>query len=134
MAERVPVIHPEGGRKMVKQADKDKADINSVIAKWIRTGEPPVGGAHLQYGDFTNVGSYLEAQCAVIQARESFRRLPPHIRKYCENNPGKFLEMVYDPERRGELEELGLVEGQAPEDAPPAKEEGVGEETPTPPV
>lgn len=106
---------------MTKQADALKSDINTIMARWIAHGTPPSGPAgHAQYGDFTNVDDYHTALNKLEQARQQFQALPSAIRKHVKNDPGAFLDMVFDPERRGELEELGLVEAQAPESAPAA--------------
>lgn len=114
------VQHPVSDKQMVKKADALKTDVNAIMHRWINKGIPPSGASsHATYGDFTNVESYHAGLNAVRQAEESFMALPAHIRKHVQNDPGQFLEMVYDPERRGELEDLGLLPEQAPEDAPP---------------
>ena len=114
--------HAGGGRKLVKEADALASDVNSIMSKYIQTGILPQGGARPTYGDFTNAVDYHTAMNKWRKAEEDFYKLPPQVRKHVQNDPGKFLEMVYDPERRGELEELGLVEAQAPEAAPDAAE------------
>lgn len=106
---------------MTKQADAAKTDINQIMARWIAHGIPPTGAAaHAQYGEFDNVDDYHHALNNLKEADASFGRLPAAIRKHVNNDPGEFLQMVMDPDRRGELEALGLVEAMAPEDAPPA--------------
>lgn len=126
--ERVPVVHPNEGASRTKQADLKASDINHIVAKWVRTGVPPQTQGALRYGDFSNVDDYLTCCMRVREAEEQFMRLPSRVRKYCDNNPGKFLDLVFDPERRGVLEALGLVEPQRPHDEsgvplePPAEE------------
>jgi len=126
------VQHPGGGRIMVKKAEHELANINSIMAKWITTGVVPVSGQEPSYGDFTNVEDYHSAMNQIKAADEDFLALPPHIRKHVRNDVGEFLDMVFDPERRGELEELGLAPTQAPEAAPPAAEAPEPAEEPSP--
>lgn len=112
------VRHEGGGRKMVKDAEREQADINSIIAKWIKTGSTVQPGVHAKYGDFTGVVDFHEAVNRVKEAEESFLRLPIAVKRACDQDPGKFLDLVYSAETREELEELGLVTEMAPADAP----------------
>jgi len=108
---------------MVKEADALKSDINSIMARWIAHGEPPGGAVgQARYGDFSNVNDYHEGLSRIREADRAFAQLNPAIRKHVKNDPAAFLEMVYDPDRRGELEELGMLPHQAPADAPAAVE------------
>lgn len=114
MTDKFEGIHPAGGRKLTKQSHALQTDINHIMKRYIAHGQVPSNGRPMMYGDFTSVGSYHEALNRVQQARDSFARLPAHIRDYCQNDPGRFLDLVHDPGRRGELEELGLVPSQEP--------------------
>lgn len=112
--ERKRVLHPSGGRQMTKQSDTARTDINSIMAKWINTGLAPQTDARPQYGDFSNSVDFHAAVNQVMAAEKDFAELPARVRQHVENDPVKFLEMVMDPNRRSELEELGLVERQTP--------------------
>lgn len=123
MIERKRVTVREGGRVMTKQAPKEEQDVNVIMGRWIGQGIPPRPGPRMaMYGDFTNAPDFHAAQNLVIEAREQFEDLPARVRKACKNDPGQFLEMVHDPERRAELVELGLLEEAVPVTAkePPA--------------
>lgn len=128
---RVP--HRSGGESRTKQSDALATDVNAIVKRWISTGVVPVSGRRPTYGDFSNVDDYLTAMNKVRAAEAEFQALPAHIRKYVDNDAGEFLRLVYDPARRGELEELGLVEQQAPEAAPPADVPAAAVETPPAP-
>lgn len=118
---------------MTKQSDALATDVNTIMQRWIAHGTPPGGPAmHASYGDFSNVDDYHTSLNKLREAQQSFEALPAAVRKHVQNDPGKFLEMVYDPDRRGELEQLGLIPEQAPEDAPPATPEP--KETPEEPA
>lgn len=112
--ERKRVLHPTGGESRVKQADADSANINSILKLWLKTGIPPQTAKVARYGDFSTAEDYLTCMLKVSEAQAEFAMLPALVRKACDNNPGKFLELVSDPERREELVELGLVEKQVP--------------------
>ncbi len=107
---------------MTKQADALETDVNLIVKRYATTHELPNDGKRPNYGDFTNVTDYLEAMNRVKDAQNQFDDLPPQVRKHVNNDPAQFLDMVYDPDRRGELEELGLVEQLAPESAPDANQ------------
>lgn len=118
--ERVGAVHPEGGRVMVKQSMAGATDINAVVARHVAHRVPFSMDARATYGDFSAIGDYQSALDRVLAAQAEFAMLPASVRDHCENDPGRFLEMVFDPARRGELEALGLVEAAAPEAAPAA--------------
>lgn len=116
------IQHPGGGVSRTKQADSATTDLKAIVNKYITHGQP-LPERDLHYGDFTNVSDYHAAHNRMIEAQEQFAALPAAVRRHCENDPGKFLDLVFDPDRRGELEELGMVPERAPAGAPPAKEE-----------
>lgn len=115
-----------------KQSDKTQADINSIVAKYNRTGVTPGMRTIPQYGDFSAVQTLHEALNLVRDATTAFASLPAHIRDACGNNPVELLELVADPDRRQEAEELGLVEPDEILPAPVAAPQP-GEETPEKP-
>ncbi len=112
--------HRGGGRQMTKQADLSKTNINRLVDNWVRSGNVVLNTDQPKYGDFSNAEDYSTAMNRVRDAERDFMELPARVRDHVDNDPGKFLEMVFNPERRGELEELGLVDVQAPEAAPEA--------------
>jgi len=114
-------VHPaEGGISKTKQADAIETDINKIVGKFIAHGTLPIAGTVPTYGDFSTFTTYHDALNLVMQAQNDFDDLPATVRKHVDNDPGKFLDLVHDPTRRAELEELGLVDEQAPPAAPPA--------------
>lgn len=125
MTDRVRVIHPEGGEKMVKESLSEESDVNNIMEKWINTGVVPFGnGKEARYGDFSSGDDYHEAMVKVQEAEEHFALLPARVRAACDNDPAKFLDMVQDDEQVARLEKLGLVE----EAKPPKAEEPVVDE------
>lgn len=115
--QRVRVVHPEGGPLMTKQAMALDTDVNHIMKRWVTTGVIPfgAGGQAPRYGDFSSGTDFQTAINQVREAEAQFDMLPAHIRRYCHNDPQKFLELVYDPERRDDLVKLGLVKEQLPD-------------------
>lgn len=124
---KVEVSHPVEGLSKTKQAEKEMVDINNIIRKYMVQGVSPiVNGRMPVYGDFTNSGSYYDCYNRVLDAQAAFDRLPSKVRALCDNDPGKFLEMVQDEGQLELLAKAGLVEE--------AKPPFVKEEVPVEPV
>lgn len=98
---------------MTKQDDRNRTDLNSVMRRYMQTGELPVNGP-VSYGDFTKVDSLLDAMIQVDQAEKSFAELPAKVRDLCENDPVKFLAMVETDDGRQALNEAGLEPARDP--------------------
>lgn len=117
---RTRVVHPEGGDLMTKQSMAAETDVNHIMKRWIHHGIPPLGSNRTpRYGDFSSGIDFQAALNSVQEAIDQFDRLPSHIRLHCHNDPAEFLALVYNAERRAELEKLGLVPEQVPEAAKP---------------
>jgi len=114
------VTHAGGGRMMTKQAEAAETDINAIIRRHRQMGVPFPQGGDANYGDFSNALDFHSALNRVREAEQTFALLPPDVREFCQNDPGRFLDLVMDPDRRDELVALGLVEGAMPAAAKPA--------------
>lgn len=119
-APRVKVLAPGGGRKMTKQSMAAETDINQIVARHVAHGTPFFPDGRASYGDFTGIGDYHGCLNAVTRAQDDFMRLPAAVRDHCKNDPGEFLSLVFDVDRREELVKLGLVEAAIPAAAPAA--------------
>lgn len=117
MSDRIRVTAPEGGRVLVKRSMGDDTDINRIVNRWRQTGIMPSSGKQPLYGDFSDGQSFHSALNAVRDAEASFMQLPSKIRSYCGNDPGEYLDLCLNPERRKECEELGIKDAQLPEKA-----------------
>lgn len=111
------VLAPEGGPMMTKQSEADATDINRIVNRWRSTGVMPVGAENPQYGDFSGIGDFHDSLNRVREAERNFLTLPARIRAYCENDPGEYLDLCLNPERREECEKLGIKDAQLPEKA-----------------
>ncbi len=118
--ERGRVFHPKGGESRVKQSETGATELGSILQRYLE-GNVPVPTERSLYGDFSSGLDFHTALNRVREAEQAFAAVPAHIRSHVQNDPGEFLDMVFDPERRHEMEELGLVEVHVPEAAPPSE-------------
>lgn len=94
---------------LAKQADKESVDMNNIIAKFAKTGLIDHQNVHQgDYGEYA-VLDYQEALNLVIEAREMFETLPSQMRRQFDNDPGKFIDYVEDPNNRESLYDMGLA-------------------------
>jgi len=102
-----------GGPSLTQQHFGNEVNINSIIAKYNRTGfmiDPGRSPSNRpQFGDFVNVPTYQEAQNILLAADQAFADLPSQLRKRFDNDPAKMLEFLSIPENRDEAISLGLV-------------------------
>ncbi len=98
---------------MTQAQFQDECDINKIMDRYFRTGclsDPLSRMKPGTYGDFTNMGDYMENMNKIIQAREMFDALPAKVRERFGNNPGAMIDFVMDPANQKEAIELGLLE------------------------
>lgn len=126
--EKKRYYNPSGGVSMTRQSDALEADVNRIMEKWMATGMVRGTSQQARYGDFTGIEDFHTCLNRMQEAEEAFMQLPAKIREYCSNDPGQFLELVYDENRVSELEALGLLESEKPEAARPVVEPEKGSE------
>lgn len=104
------------GPGRTKQAHKMECDINTILARYKRTGVIDFQEKHEpQYGDVTAL-EFQEAQFVISHAKGLFAAMPAHLRARFENDPGKFLAFVNDERNRNEAQDLGLLKPVKPAD------------------
>lgn len=120
---RVRVVVDTGDKSMTKQSMSDACDINKIMAKYERTGVITHARANAGfYADVSAVGDYHAAVLQVQAARDLFMSLPAQLRSRFDNDPGKYLDFVTNPENRDELVKMGLMKPPATAPAQPAPE------------
>lgn len=97
----------EPGRTQQHQAEE--ADINTIVRRFGVTGKLPENVRAPTYADFDEIVDFQSAQNAIIQARDSFMRMPAGIRARFDNDPGAFVDFCSDEANRDELVKLGLA-------------------------
>ena len=98
---------------MTQAQFQDECDINKIMDRYMRTGclsDPLNRMRPGTYGDFTEMGDYMENMNKIIQAREMFDALPSKVRERFGNNPGAMIDFVMDPANQKEAIDLGLLE------------------------
>lgn len=104
-------------KSRTQQQFAEESDINTIVNRFLKTGQLPDNVRVPQYGDFTEVMDFQTAMNAVREAQESFDRLPGQMRARFHNDPQELLEFVSDADNYDEALKLGLVQPR-PEPAP----------------
>lgn len=95
---------------MAKQSFAGECDINTIMAKYERTGLiDHVNKVQSAYGDFTSVQDYQLCLNQVIEAQDAFDELPSRVRERFANDPSRLMEFVQDEANYDEAVKLGLV-------------------------
>lgn len=117
---------------LTQQHSKDEADINKIMARYIKTGVidhvAKYQGQYLENNDI----DYHTSQNIIIKADKMFSELPSSVRKEFENNPAEFLKFVNNEENNEKMAELGLTKTPPPK-TPPVEEKPPFTEKPTEP-
>lgn len=91
-----------------KQSFKAECDINTIIKRYLRTGQLDFAARHEpRYGDATGQ-DFQAAMLTVAKAQTMFNDLPAALRARFGNDPAQFLDFVHDDKNTEEARELGL--------------------------
>jgi len=130
-----PVVTSSGVSR-TKQSFKDECDINRIVARFRKTGDPfllnPAGIAPT-YADLPDVDSFHDSMNRVLAAEDAFAALPSKVRDRYRNDPGVFLAALADPSQVDFLTAEGIFEKTRGE-APPKPPEGAAAPSPEPPT
>ncbi len=96
------------GKSRTKQSFKNECDINTIMAKYQKTGAIAHVNKHATEYGFATSADFSTAMRTVTVAQEMFDGLPSSIRNRFNNNPGQFLDFVQDANNKVEGQELGL--------------------------
>lgn len=119
--DREPVRISFSGKGRTEQSHKKACDINSIMAKFQKTGAIQHLAAHPpRYTDVT-AADFTAAQQLVARHKSIFEELPSQIRAYFENDPANYLDFVTDPDNESFLETEGL-QGLLPQEDPSVQE------------
>lgn len=120
------------------QSFKDDADINCIIARYENTGvlvDPTVPVSRTpQFGDFSAMPSYQEAQNVIVAANNAFNDLPAKIRERFGNDPAAYFDFVQSLKEGSdeyvEAVSLGIIDKplERSHEVPPGSLEGTGKE------
>lgn len=119
------------------QSFKDDADINCIIARFENTGvlvDPTVPVSRTpQFGDFSEMPSYQDAQNVIVAANNAFNDLSAKIRERFGNDPAAYFDFVQSlkegSDDYAEAIRLGIINKpiDRASEVPPGSAEGSGE-------
>jgi len=121
------IVDCSGDKIRTKQSFKKEADINHIMARYVKTGLMNMDALKLREENFIDVsqmGDFQQAQEQLKNAEKAFMTLAVNVRTKFENNPAQLLDFLSKEENREEAQELGIIP--TPEPAP--------EPTTTPPA
>jgi len=123
---RHQISFPGPGR--TKQSFKDECDINTIMGRYLKTGQlEHVNRAIPQFANLEGI-DYQEAMYLVAESRTLFAELPAEVRYKFHNDPGQFLDFMNNPDNKAEMATMGLLTPEAaslalqatPPQAPPS--------------
>lgn len=92
------------------QADREDADINKIINRFLKSGQlPPQRGGQPFYGDVSDIGDLQDSLMKIKEAESLFMQYPAQVRERFENDYVKMVDFLEDPKNLDEAVELGLV-------------------------
>jgi len=92
-----------------RQEFRDESDINTIMARYLRTGElPHVNTIAPQYFDAAGIDFQTHMQ-SIADAKSLFAQLPSSVRFRFANDPGLFIDFCGDESNRPELARMGLL-------------------------
>lgn len=102
------ITFPENSR-WTKQSFKDECDINTIMGRYMRTGEMPM--INLSYPQYLDVsGADFQSHMQFIAgAQTMFNELPSDVRNRFQNDPAAFLDFCSNEKNRPEMAAMGLL-------------------------
>jgi len=91
-----------------KQEFAAAADIRNIADRYLKTGTAPVIDREAIYGDFSNVGDYMDARNQLLAAEEAYGLLPLEVRDRFSGIP-ELVAWVADDANLAEAFEIGAV-------------------------
>lgn len=91
-SERTATFTPE--KSLTKQEFKEETDINVILQRFMKTGEPPALALPEHFADTTDKTTYFEMASAAAEANELFYTLPAALRAQHLNDPTRWADQV----------------------------------------
>lgn len=106
------------GESRTRQEFAAECNVNTIMARYKKTGVFPMDQRKLQYVDFGDVPDLQSAMNTLIDAERAFMSLPAKVRRDFDNSPIEFVKFAEDRENLPKLREWGLAEPEKPLEAP----------------
>lgn len=105
-----------------QQQFREECDINTIVERFGITGELPTDVRVPLQAEFLEVFDYQSSLNKLIEADEAFMQYPANVRAEFQNDAGKFVEYVSDPnpddEKKAKLKKWGLLRRETARQAP----------------
>lgn len=98
---------------LTQQHDEPGANINNIVATYMKTGELPQRSMPPQVGDFTDAPDMQTALNLIVAAKDAFMEQPAEIRAKFHNDPSEFVEFCSNKENKEEMYKMGLLSNEA---------------------
>lgn len=86
-------------QSLAKQSFKDECNINNIMQRFEKDGlVDHVNKFNGDYADALGVEDYHTSLNQVMAAKEAFLTLPSRVRANFDNDPGRFMDFVDNPE------------------------------------
>lgn len=109
-AEKWPVTDFKGDKGFAVQADREDADINSIVKRFLKSGQlPPSVKGNPFYGDVSEFGNLQESLMKVQEAHDLFMQYPAEMRERFDNKAENLIDFLADEGNREEALKLGLI-------------------------
>lgn len=103
---------------LTKQEFKEEADINNIINRFLRTGEPPPMPLPEHFMDLTGRTTYFDMQQQIATANEAFYKLNATQRAEHLNDPQRWADAVVKAVEKGDRQQIRHLGLDAPEPEP----------------
>lgn len=105
----------EEGKSRTSQEFAEDADINNIMARYVKTGTVPMYmDRDMLDGDVHEL-SFHDMQNIIASASSAFASLPAAVRARFNNDPAAYVDFVSDDKNTAEARELGMLSPEAVE-------------------
>lgn len=98
-----------------QQKFENESNINTIMSKYNNNVDILNASLRLQgstrqpqYGDFSNLPDFAQANQMIIDANDAFMQLPAKLREKFANDPSKLISWLENPDNNDEAIKLGL--------------------------
>jgi len=107
---RMDVSDSPIGETRTQQQFKDEANINTIVKRYIKTGQlgNPNASRQPSFGDFSSV-DYMDMRNAIADIDQDFASLPAKVRRRFNEDPYQLVRWLENPANAKEAAKLGLI-------------------------
>lgn len=96
-------------KTLTEQCHRDEVKIQNIMKRHRTTGlVSHLSKQHGFYADMSSAPDFYTAQTVIAQTKSMFEEIPAKIRKDFDNDPGKFLDFIQNPDNKDQMAEYGF--------------------------